>query len=98
MQITHLSSDSVTATVAGSVPYQVRIEHGRHGLEHGCTCPVGAEGGFCKHSVATTLAVSIAEDDASGEDESGDDPDDTDAHDLRAWLTTLDKHELIDSS
>ncbi|MDA8310180.1 MAG: hypothetical protein M0Z46_06130 [Actinomycetota bacterium] len=48
---------SAEATVRGSAPYKVHL-----GVDDGepafsCTCPVGAEGSFCKHAVALALVA-----------------------------------------
>lgn len=47
---------TITAKVLGTRPYKVKLWVKDGGLEYTCTCPVGAEGGFCKHCVATGLA------------------------------------------
>ena len=47
----------VTATVAGTTPYAVTLGFGPSGLVHECSCPVGADGRFCKHLVAVAVAV-----------------------------------------
>ncbi|MFD9895165.1 SWIM zinc finger domain-containing protein [Amycolatopsis sp. NPDC059027] len=47
---------TVTATVAGSRLYRVRLAVGRGRLGGSCTCPYGEKGMFCKHCVATALA------------------------------------------
>jgi uncharacterized Zn finger protein len=47
---------TLTATVDGTYPYQVRLWIDRGGLEYTCSCPVGEVGEFCKHCVATALA------------------------------------------
>ena len=48
----------VTATVAGGDRYRVRLSLDSGGeLDGACTCPVGAEGRFCKHCVAVALSV-----------------------------------------
>ena len=48
---------SAEATVRGSAPYKVHL-----GVDDGepafsCTCPVGAEGSFCKHAVALAIVA-----------------------------------------
>ena len=56
--------DEVDAEVVGSDVYEVRLyarDDGELGFE--CDCPVGYEGVFCKHAVATALAW-FAQDDA----------------------------------
>lgn len=48
--------DTLTATVCGTEDYVVRLSARKDMLEHRCSCPVGADGGFCKHCVAVALA------------------------------------------
>ncbi|MFO1451186.1 MAG: SWIM zinc finger family protein [Opitutaceae bacterium] len=48
--------DTLNATVCGTEDYVMRLVAGDEGLEHQCSCPVGAEGSFCKHGVAVALA------------------------------------------
>ena len=48
--------DTLTATVCGTEDYTVRLEAGTDALSHRCSCPVGADGLFCKHCVAVALA------------------------------------------
>jgi uncharacterized Zn finger protein len=52
----------LTANVTGSEAYLVELWFGASGLEHRCTCPVGTDGGFCKHLVAVALAVAPTQD------------------------------------
>lgn len=40
----------------GSCPYAVRLWVANGELDWGCTCPIGQQGQFCKHTVATALA------------------------------------------
>jgi uncharacterized Zn finger protein len=88
VDIAELLDHAVTATVAGSTPYLVRLAVGRRGVEHRCSCPVGEDGVFCKHLVAVALAVaSLTVDDAAG--------DEAEPADVRAALATLDKEELV---
>ncbi len=53
----HKSGATVTARVAGSSAYDVKlwVKSGR--IAYACSCPVGGEGDFCKHCVAVSLAV-----------------------------------------
>jgi uncharacterized Zn finger protein len=58
-----LSVDVDTGQLRGTVrpsgggsPYQIRIWIKEDGVAYRCTCPVGDEGRFCKHAVATALA------------------------------------------
>jgi hypothetical protein len=88
VDVAELLDHAVTATVAGSTPYLVRLAVGRRGVEHRCSCPVGVDGAFCKHLVAVALAVaSLTVDDVA--------TDDADPADVRAALSTLDKDELV---
>jgi uncharacterized Zn finger protein len=47
--------DTLTATVCGTEDYAVRLVAKDGILQHRCSCPVGADGGFCKHAVAVAL-------------------------------------------
>jgi len=90
VDVAELLDHAVTATVSGSTPYLVHLAVGRRGVEHRCSCPVGAEGTFCKHLVAVALAVaSLVLDDATPAEDL-DDP-----ADVHAALSGLDKDELI---
>jgi uncharacterized Zn finger protein len=48
--------DRVTARVHGMREYRVKLWADGDDLGYSCTCPVGAEGDFCKHCVAVGLA------------------------------------------
>src|SRR5918992_497778 len=47
---------AVVARVEGAETYRVSLSAESNVLRYKCTCPVGAEGTFCKHAVATGLA------------------------------------------
>lgn len=47
---------TVTASVDGTRTYRVRLDVTPKGLRGRCSCPYGADGVFCKHCVATSLA------------------------------------------
>lgn len=47
---------TLTATVSGTEDYAVSLAVEDGTLQHQCSCPVGANGEFCKHCVATALA------------------------------------------
>jgi hypothetical protein len=47
---------ALVATVRGDKEYRVRIWVKDNTLAYSCTCPVGADGDFCKHAVAAGLA------------------------------------------
>lgn len=49
------SSGVLTARVRGTRRYRVMVDLA-DGLHHRCDCPLGEEGAFCKHCVATVLA------------------------------------------
>ncbi len=49
-------ADRVSATVQGSESYTVELRAQKGLLRSVCSCPVGAEGEFCKHCVAVALA------------------------------------------
>jgi uncharacterized Zn finger protein len=46
---------AITAKVRGTRPYRVEFRIGDEDLEYSCTCPMGADGDFCKHCVAVGL-------------------------------------------
>jgi uncharacterized Zn finger protein len=46
----------VTATVAGTHEYNVRLWIHRGEIASSCTCPLGDDEQFCKHCVAVALA------------------------------------------
>ena len=50
------SGGALRATVHGTEDYAVRLWSKDGGLAFSCTCPVGADGDFCKHAVAVSLA------------------------------------------
>ena len=58
--VVHLRSGEewIAARVQGTetCPYAVRFWLEKQDLQWGCTCPLGLEGEFCKHLVATGLA------------------------------------------
>lgn len=51
-----VSGSTVNATVDGTRTYRVRLDVTRAGLRGSCSCPYGADGVFCKHCVAASLA------------------------------------------
>ncbi len=45
----------ITARVRGTGRYRVRLWKEKGDLAFACTCPIGSDGGFCKHCVAVAL-------------------------------------------
>lgn len=80
-----IGAESIAATVQGTHPYEVRVaaEDGR--LAFACSCPVGAEGAFCKHCVAVALCW-------LGEDA----PVGPTPEEVRAYLLSLEHERLVD--
>lgn len=83
-----VTENSVTAKVRGSSSYKVKlwVDDGRQGYT--CSCPVGAEGRFCKHAVAVALVVTGAVADAHVDKDV--------PIDLRGYLTSLEQGALVD--
>lgn len=48
--------DMLSAKVAGSYSYAVKLWEEDGGIEYECSCPQGEDGNFCKHCVAVGLA------------------------------------------
>jgi uncharacterized Zn finger protein len=86
-----VGDDGIAARVQGteSLPYTVRFWLKKQELQWGCTCPLGIEGAFCKHTVATGLAW-LAGDLIEDEPDIGEE-----LQEIRAFLTTLDKPALV---
>ncbi len=84
----------VEATVRGTHKYRVRlwVENGQ--LDHACDCPLGREGAFCKHCVATGLAWHAKpRPGANGMETPGTVP--FSEADVRKYLMGLDREELV---
>jgi uncharacterized Zn finger protein len=79
--------DRITATVQGAHPYRVALWEDEEGFGFRCDCPVGLDGDFCKHCVATALASRQQ----PAAREAG-----PVANDLRAWLLLQTKESLAD--
>jgi tetratricopeptide (TPR) repeat protein len=85
---------TIVAKVQGTRPYRVKlwVENGELGFL--CTCPVGADGAFCKHGIAVGLAwIEGRHPVAHGKSRSK--PAVT-MQDVRVHLETLDKGKLAD--
>lgn len=51
-----MADDMISAKVAGSYSYAVKLWEEDGGIEYECSCPHGEEGNFCKHCIAVGLA------------------------------------------
>lgn len=60
-----MADNMLSARVAGSYPYAVKLWEEDGGMEYECSCPQGEDGNFCKHCVAVGLAW-LAEDKPAG--------------------------------
>jgi len=82
-----IGADAVTATVDGSVPYEVSLRLVDGTPSPSCTCPIGQAGDVCKHVVAVALVSTGAAGDASSVE---------DPQAVRAYLLCLDRERLVD--
>jgi uncharacterized Zn finger protein len=78
---------ALSATVRGTSEYRVRLWVKEEGLAYSCSCPIGAEGSFCKHGVAVGLAW-LAQGGAAAEE--------AETARLRDYVRALDKPELLE--
>jgi uncharacterized Zn finger protein len=85
-----VTEGELSATVAGTRNYQVRIWAEEGGLSYSCSCPMGDDDVFCKRCVATGL-VWLGR---TATDQGGLEGPSTADHrevDVRAYLVSLDK-------
>jgi uncharacterized Zn finger protein len=85
---------TITAKVQGTRPYRVQLWIEEDDLEYSCTCPVGADGEFCKHCVAVGLKwleAGQAKSPGQGKAQQGVTMDD-----VRAYLLGQDKNALVE--
>jgi len=80
----------VTARVAGTDVYTVKLWRDGRNLDWSCTCPLGQDGEFCKHLVATGLAWLAAGADGKGAQIS------SEVGAIRKFLEASDKQALVD--
>jgi uncharacterized Zn finger protein len=83
---------SISATVLGSHPYKTSLVL-RDGMLNGrCTCPLGQDGQFCKHLVATGLAFIDQQETGrnKGKNEKPIAP-----KDVEVYLSNLDRSDLV---
>lgn len=81
--------DRITARVAGTDVYTVKLWQDGRRLGWNCTCPVGQDGEFCKHLVATGLAWLAAG--AGAEKQTA-----SEIGAIRKFLEASDKQTLVD--
>jgi uncharacterized Zn finger protein len=79
----------ISARVAGTDLYTVKLWQESQRLDWSCTCPMGEQGEFCKHAVATGLAWL-----AQGKDAGDRVPAELEA--IRAYLENSNKQALVE--
>src|SRR5437870_2362146 len=85
---------TITAKVQGTQPYRVELWIEEDDLEYSCTCPVGADGEFCKHCVAVGLAwIEAGQPKLPGK---GKAPLSVTMDDVRIYLLGQDKNALVE--
>src|SRR5438132_10430119 len=67
VEILSLGSKKVVAEVSGTEDYRTVLTGRGKDIDGDCSCPAFGDQGFCKHMVATALAVNAAGDGADGE-------------------------------
>lgn len=86
----------LTATVQGTDKYRVTLFVDGNALGFECTCPMGADGAFCRHCVAVGLAWLA---DGAVPDQAKKKPAVAPVatlEDARAWLAGQDKDKLVE--
>lgn len=66
---------AISASVAGSKAYEVKLWVKPQGLAYVCSCPMGDEGAFCKHAVAVALAMVASSEVATAAESAGQEAD-----------------------
>ena len=84
----------ITAKVQGTRPYRVKLWIEKNALEYSCTCPMGADGVFCKHCVAVGLTWLEAKQAKPSHKRQA--PRSMTMSDVRACLLAEDKKVLVD--
>jgi uncharacterized Zn finger protein len=98
-QVTSLfeHAGKLTATVQGTQDYQVEMSIRGNALDYNCTCPVGADGEFCKHCVAAGLAwLANGPGKPSAAKRGVTETPGVTLDDARAWLGKQDKPKLVE--
>ncbi|HZP93092.1 MAG TPA: SWIM zinc finger family protein [Burkholderiales bacterium] len=83
-------NERISARVAGSDTYAVKLWPESGALGWSCTCPMGEQGEFCKHAVATGLAWLARGNDA-------DNPAQNEFEVIRRYLEASDKQVLVET-
>ena len=83
----------LTAKVRGTREYLVKLWADGDEVGYSCTCPIGADGAFCKHGVAAGLAC-LGDASASGKQGRAPKPAVT-MEDVRAYLENQNKDTLV---
>lgn len=83
---------TITAAVAGTYTYNVKLWVKRGDLRYSCSCPVGQRGDFCKHCVAVGLEWLYVREQSGGSGEKSIVTMDS----VRTYLEGRDKSELIE--
>jgi uncharacterized Zn finger protein len=85
---------TITAKVRGTRPYRVKFWIEEDDLEYSCTCPMGADGEFCKHCVAVGLKwLEAGRPKFSGKSKG---PPAVTMEDMRNYLLEQDKNALVE--
>jgi uncharacterized Zn finger protein len=93
-----IEDDLISAKVRGSYPYRIEFWEENEELNYSCSCPFYQDSeAFCKHCVATGLAVLQAEEnDGVGSKEArGKFQKEMSRKDIETYLKTLDKDAII---
>ncbi|MCU7892859.1 MAG: SWIM zinc finger family protein [Candidatus Thiodiazotropha sp. (ex Ustalcina ferruginea)] len=90
----------ITAIVSGTYSYRVVLREDDDTIDYDCDCPVGQDGDFCKHCVATALAWLEKQAKTGAASRGKKKPKKSNAvltmKDVRAWLLLHDKDKLAD--
>lgn len=102
-RVIHLAAlnEKISATVAGTHDYRVRLWEDGNGLGYSCDCPIGLRDDFCKHCVVVALEW-LAQNASGGESVSDDRGRQKAASTgattkgIRSWLMSQDRGALAD--
>jgi uncharacterized Zn finger protein len=84
---------TITAKVQGTRPYRIKLRIEEDALEYSCTCPMGADGEFCKHCVAVGLTWLEGQ---SKSPKQGKAQQGVTMDDVRAYLLGQEKNALVE--